>query len=83
MKGITLDVLAKRIAARLKLKARDVRTVLASRKSDLPRAVVSQITEMARTLIHEELVRLDAKRHPESKYTATLREEIVAPRRSR
>ena len=65
MKGITLDVLAKRIAARLKLKARDVRTVLASRKSDLPRAVVSQITEMARTLIHEELVRLDAKRHPE------------------
>ena len=64
MKGITLDVLAKRIAARLKLKARDVRTVLASRKSDLPRAVVSQITEMARTLIHEELVRLDAKRHP-------------------
>ncbi|TLY22443.1 MAG: hypothetical protein E6K64_10850 [Nitrospirae bacterium] len=65
MKGITLDVLAKRIAARLKLKARDVRTVLASRTSDLPRAVVSQITEMARTLIHEELVRLDAKRHPE------------------
>ena len=65
MKGMTLDALAKRIAARLKLKARDVRTVLASRKSDLPRAVVSQITEMARTLIHEELVRLDAKRHPE------------------
>ena len=24
-----------------------------------------EITEMARTLIHEELVRLDAKRHPE------------------
>ena len=65
MKGITLEALAKRIAARLKLKARDVRTVLASRKSDLPRAVVSQITEMARTLIHEELVRLDAKRHPD------------------
>jgi len=64
MKGMTLDALAKRIAARLKLKAGDVRTVLASRNSDLPRAVVSQITEMARTLIHEELVRLDAKRHP-------------------
>ena len=65
MKGMTLDALAKRIAVRLKLKSGDVRTVLASRKSDLSRAVVSQITEMARTLIHEELVRLDAKRHPE------------------
>ncbi len=65
MKVMTLDALAKRIAVRLKLKARDVRAVLASRKSDLPSAVVSQITEMARTLIHEELVRLDAKRHPE------------------
>ncbi len=83
MKGMTLDALAKRIAVRLKLKAGTVRTVLASRKSDLPQAVVSQITEMARTLIHEELVRLDAKRHPESKYTATRREDIVAPRRSR
>jgi hypothetical protein len=65
MKGMTLDALAKRIAVRLKLKAGVVRMVLASRKSDLPRAVVSQITEMARTLIHEELVRLDAKHHPE------------------
>ena len=65
MKGMTLDALAKRIAVRLKLKSGDVRTVLASRKSDLSRAVVSQITEMARTLIHEELARLDAKRHPE------------------
>ena len=65
MKGMTLDALAKRIAVRLKLKAGAVRTVLASRKSDLPPAVVSQITEMARTLIHEELVRLDAKRNPE------------------
>jgi hypothetical protein len=64
MKVMTLDAVAKRIAVRLKLKAADVRTVLASRKSDLPRAMVSQITEMARTLIHEELVRLDAKRHP-------------------
>ena len=65
MKGMTLDALAKRIAVRLKLKTGDVRTVLASRKSDLPPAVVSRVTEMARTLIHEELVRLDAKRHPE------------------
>ena len=65
MKGMTLDALAKQIAVRLKLKTGDVRTVLASRKSDLPPAVVSRITEMARTLIHEELVRLDAKRHPE------------------
>ena len=65
MKVMTLEALAKRIAARLKLKARDVRTVLASRHADLPPAVISQITEMARTLIHEELVRLDAKRHPE------------------
>ena len=61
---MTLNDLAKQIAVRLKLKSGDVRTVLASRKSDLPRAVVSQIIEMARTLIHEELVRLDAKRHP-------------------
>lgn len=65
MKVMTLDALAKRIAVRLKLKNRDVRTALASRKSDLPPAVVSQITEMARTLIHEELVRLDSRRHPE------------------
>jgi hypothetical protein len=65
MKVMTLDALAKRIAVRLKLKSGDVRTVLASRKSNLPRAAVSQITEMARTLIHEELVRFDAKRHPE------------------
>jgi len=65
MKGMTLDALAKRIAVRLKLKAGAVRTVLASRKSDLPPVVVSPTTEMARTLIHEELVRLDAKRHPE------------------
>jgi hypothetical protein len=64
MKVLTLDALAKRIAVRLKLKAGDVRMVLVSRKSDLPRAVVSQILEMARTLIHEELVRLDTKRHP-------------------
>ena len=64
MKVMTLDALAKRIAARLKLKAGDVRSVLASRKAALPPTVVSQITEMARTLIHEELVRLDAKRHP-------------------
>ena len=65
MKGMTLDALAKRIAVRLKLKAGDVRTVLASGKSELPSAVVSQITEMARTMIHEELMRLDAKHHPE------------------
>jgi len=65
MKVMTVDALAKRIAVRLKLRAGDVRTVLGSRKSDLPPAVVFRITEMARTLIHEELVRLDAKRHPE------------------
>ncbi len=65
MKVMTLDALAKRIAVRLKLKAREVRAVLASRNSGLPPAVVSQITAMARTLIHEELARLDAKRHPE------------------
>ena len=70
MKGMTLDALAKRIAVRLKLKARAVRTVLASGKSDLPPAVVSQITEMARTLIHEELVRLDAQHHTENKTAA-------------
>ena len=65
MKVMTLDALAKRIAVRLKVKAGAVRTVLASGKSELPPAMVYQITEMARTMIHEELMRLDAKRHPE------------------
>jgi len=83
MKVMTLDALAKRIAAQMKLKSSVVRAVLESQKTDLPRATVIQITEMARTLIHEELARLDAKRHPESKYTATRWDEIVAPRRSR
>jgi cation transport regulator ChaB len=75
MMVMTLDAVAKRIAVRYKLKAADVRAVLASRKSDLPRAVVSQITEMARTLIHEELVRLDAKRHPANRKDGPNRRE--------
>ena len=52
-------------STRRKLKSSVVRAVLESQKTDLPRATVIQITEMARTLIHEELARLDAKRHPE------------------
>jgi hypothetical protein len=62
---MTLNALAKRIAAQLKLKSSVVRTVLESKGTDLPRTTVRQITETARTLIHEELMRLDAKRHPE------------------
>jgi len=61
----------------MKLKSSVVRAVLESQNTDLPRATVIQISEMARTLIHEELVRLDAKRHPESKYTATRREDTL------
>jgi len=61
---MTLNALSKRIAARLKLNNRIVRAVLESKQTDLPRTTVTQITEAARTLIHEELVRLDARHAP-------------------
>ena len=75
MKTLRLHELAKRIATQLELKSSVVRAVLESKKTDLPRAMVTQITEGARTLIHEELVRLDAQHHPEGPKSA--------PRRSR
>jgi hypothetical protein len=65
-RGLTLNGLAKRIAARLKLKTGDVRAVLESKKTDLPKAAVAQIAEAARTLINEELIRLDARRGSET-----------------
>jgi hypothetical protein len=69
MKVMTLNNLAKRIATQLKLKSTVVRTVLESKQTDLPRTTVTRITETARTLIHEELVRLDAQRHQGEKAT--------------
>ena len=80
---MTLNDLAKRIAAQLKLKSSVVRAVLESKKTDLPRTTVTQITETARTLIHEELMRLDAHHHPEGPKSAPRRGEAAAPRRSR
>ena len=80
---MTLTDLAKRIAAQMKLKSSDVRAVLESKKTTLPKAVVIQIAEAARTLIHEELMRLDAQHHPEGPKFAPRRGEPAAPRRSR
>ncbi|MBI3810313.1 MAG: hypothetical protein HY284_07655 [Nitrospirae bacterium] len=76
-----LHDLAKRIAAQLKLKSSVVRAVLESKKTDLPKTAVTQITEAARTLIHEELMRLDAQHHPEGPKSAPRRSGPAAPRR--
>ena len=70
---MTLTDLSKRLAAQLKLKSSIVRAVLESKKTDLSRAMVTQITEGARTLIHEELVRLDAQHHPKGPKSAQRR----------
>jgi hypothetical protein len=80
---MTLNDLAKRIAAQLKLKSSVVRAVLESRKTDLPGTTVTQITETARDLIHEELLRLDAQHHPQGSKPVQRRGETAAPRRSR
>ena len=91
---MTLNDLAKRIAAQLKLKSSVVRAVLMAKGShpalkkvlvgaELSEATVRQITEAARTLIHEELMRLDAQHHPESPKCSPRRGETVTPRRSR
>jgi len=80
---MTLNDLAKRIAAQMKLKSPVVRAVLESRKTDLPGATVARIAETARDLIHEELLRLDAQHHPQSPKPAPRRGETAAPRRSR
>ncbi|MEK6695001.1 MAG: hypothetical protein AABY67_06570 [Nitrospirota bacterium] len=83
MKALRLHELAKRIAEQMLLKSSDVRAVLESKKTDLPKAAVRQITESARTLIHEELMRLDAQRHPEGPQSAPRRSGTAAPRRGR
>ena len=74
-KVLRFHEIAKQIATQLTLKAADVRAVLESKKTDLPRATVRQITETARTLLHAEILRLDAHHHP--------RGPESAPRRSR
>jgi hypothetical protein len=83
MKALRLHELAKRIAEQMKLKSSDVRAVLESKKTDLPKAAVRQITESARTLIHEELMRIDAQHHPEGPKSAPRRGGTAAPRRGR
>lgn len=82
-KGLTLNALAKQIAAPMKLKAADVRAVLESKKTGLPRTTVTRITETARTLIHAEILRLDAHHHPRGPESAPRRRAPAAPRRSR
>ncbi len=83
MKALRLHELAKRIAEQMKLKSSDVRAVLESKKTDLPKTAVRQITESARTLIHEELMRIDAQHHPEGPKLAPRRGGTAAPRRGR
>ena len=83
MKALRLHEIAKRIAEQMKLKSSDVRAVLESKKTTLPKAAVTQITDMARTMIHEELMRLDAKRHHASPQSAPRRNQAAAPRRGR
>ncbi len=76
-----LQDLAKQIAAQLKLDVPIVRTVLLARGSPraagktlaeagVDRALRERIGNAARTLIHEELLRLDARAHPPAGKTA-------------
>jgi|GEM_PF-2987348 len=83
MKTLRLHELAKRIAEQLKLTPSDVRAVLESKKTDLPKTALRQITESARTLIHEELMRLDAQGHPEGTPSLSRRSAPVVSRRGR
>ncbi len=83
MKILRLHELAKRIAAQMKLESSIVRAVLESKKTDLPKTAVRQITESARTLIHEELMRIDAWHHPEGSKSPPRRGGTAAPRRGR
>ena len=83
MTAMKLNDFAKRIAAQMKLDSRVVRAVLESKKTDLPRTAVTQITESARTLIHEELMRLDAQHHPDGPKSSPRRGATAAPRRGR
>jgi len=83
MKALRLHELAKQIAEQMKLQPGDVRAVLESKKTNLPKAAVTQISEMARTLIHEELMRIDAQHHSERSPSAPRRGVAAAPRRGR
>ena len=75
--------IAKRIAEQMKLKNSDVRAVLESKKTDLPKVTVMQITEAARTMVHEELIRIDQQQHPEAPPPRQQRGRPALPRRSR
>ncbi len=83
MKTLRLHEIAKRIAEQMKLDSSVVRAVLESKKPDLPKATVKQITEAARTMIHEELMRLDAQRHSDAPPAVPRLGGTAAPRRSR
>jgi hypothetical protein len=83
MKALRLYEIAKRIAEQMKLDSKVVRAVLESKKTDLPKTAVTQITEAARTMVHEELIRIDAQRHPESSPPRQRRGRPALPRRSR
>ena len=86
-----LQDLVKQIAAQLKLNVPIVRAVLLARgspqemrkalaHSGVDRALMDRIGNAARTLIHEELLRLDARAHPLRKKT-TPRLRGGSPRR--
>ena len=83
MKTLRLHELAKRIAEQMKLDHKVVRAVLESKQTALPKAAVMQITETARTLIHEELMRIDAQHHPDVSKSAPRRSAPTPPRRGR
>jgi hypothetical protein len=82
-KVLRFHEIAKRIAEQMKLKNSDVRAVLESKKTDLPKTAVAQITEAARTMVHEELLRIDAQHHPETSPPRLQRGRPTLPRRSR
>src|SRR5207248_9957312 len=72
-KVLRFHELAKRIAAQMKLDSPVVRAVLESKKTELPKATEKQIKEAARTLIHEELLRVDAEHHAPDRKSASHR----------
>jgi hypothetical protein len=88
-----LEDLAKGVAAQLKINVPVVRSVLLARgspretrnalaKSGVDRELMERIGNAARTLIHEELNRLDARAHPPAKKTKS-RGRSGPPRRRR
>ncbi len=81
-KVLRFHEIAKRIAEQMKLKNSDVRAVLESKKTDLPKTAVTQITEAARTMVHEELIRIDTQRHPDAAPPTRRRGRPALPRRS-